>query len=62
MSTNAYLGQVNHTLGNYREAAAFFRDNVGSLVGGLVRERLGLPQLPSVHSRTCLVWSLAELG
>lgn len=62
VSTNAYLGQVNHALGNYREAAAFFRDNVGSLVGGLARERLGLPQLPSVHSRTCLVWSLAELG
>jgi transcriptional regulator with AAA-type ATPase domain/tetratricopeptide (TPR) repeat protein len=62
VSTNAYLGQVNHTLGNYREAAAFFRDNVGTLVGGLARERLGLPQLPSVHSRTCLVWSLAELG
>ncbi|HUF91992.1 MAG TPA: tetratricopeptide repeat protein, partial [Candidatus Limnocylindria bacterium] len=62
VATNAYLGQVNHALGNYREASAFFRDNVGTLVGGLVRERLGLPQLPSVHSRTCLVWSLAELG
>ncbi|MEX2145521.1 MAG: AAA family ATPase, partial [Candidatus Rokuibacteriota bacterium] len=62
VATNAYLGQVNHTLGNYRQASAFFRDNVGTLVGGLVRERLGLPQLPSVHSRTCLVWSLAELG
>ncbi|HEV8615198.1 MAG TPA: sigma 54-interacting transcriptional regulator [Methylomirabilota bacterium] len=62
VSTNAYLGQVNHALGNYREAAAFFRDNVASLVGDLVLERLGLPQLPSVHSRTCLVWSLAEQG
>jgi class 3 adenylate cyclase/tetratricopeptide (TPR) repeat protein len=62
VSTNAYLGQVYHALGDYRRAADFFRRNVKSLVGGLINERFGLPQLPSVHSRTCLVWSLAELG
>jgi hypothetical protein len=32
------------------------------LVGDRVYERFGLPQLPSVHSRTCLAWCLAELG
>jgi tetratricopeptide (TPR) repeat protein len=36
--------------------------NVASLEGGLVRERFGLPYLPSVFSRTWLVWCLAELG
>jgi tetratricopeptide (TPR) repeat protein len=62
VSTHAYLGQVSHARGDYRGAAAFFRDNVEALVGARAHERFGLPQLPSVHSRTCLVWSLAELG
>jgi len=62
VSTNAYLGQVHHAQGDYRRAADFFRRNARSLVGELVNDRFGLPQLPSVHSRTCLVWSLAELG
>jgi class 3 adenylate cyclase len=62
VSANAYLGQVYHARGDYRRAAASFRLNVEALVGELARERFGLPQLPAVHSRTCLVWSLAELG
>jgi class 3 adenylate cyclase/tetratricopeptide (TPR) repeat protein len=62
VSANAYLGQVYHARGEYRRAAELFRRNVRTLVGALVTERFGLPQLPSVHSRTCLVWSLAELG
>jgi tetratricopeptide (TPR) repeat protein len=32
------------------------------LEGQLVRERFGLPYLPSVFSRTWLAWCLAELG
>ena len=62
ISTSTYLGQVLHARGDYRRAAEFFQQNIDALVGSRVRERLGLPQLPSVHSRTCLVWSLAELG
>jgi transcriptional regulator with AAA-type ATPase domain/tetratricopeptide (TPR) repeat protein len=62
VSTNTYLGQVDHALGSYREAVALFRDNIDALVGDLVLQRFGLPQLPSVHSRTCLAWSLAEQG
>ncbi|HTO12924.1 MAG TPA: sigma 54-interacting transcriptional regulator [Candidatus Binatia bacterium] len=62
VSTNTYLGQVRLARGDYREAATFFRDNAGVLVGERARERFGLPQLPSVHSRMCLAWSLAEQG
>jgi tetratricopeptide (TPR) repeat protein len=38
------------------------RGNVASLTGELIRERFGLPYLPSVFSRNWLVWGLAELG
>jgi len=57
-----WLGQAHYYRGEYREAAKFFEKNVEVLVGELTRERFGLPQLPSVHSRVCLVWCLAELG
>jgi DNA-binding NtrC family response regulator/tetratricopeptide (TPR) repeat protein len=62
IQTYTYLGQVLHARGDYRRAAEFFRRNASVLVGPRARERFGLPQLPAVHSRTCLVWSLAELG
>jgi len=62
VSTHAYLGQVYHVRGDYQDAAASFRKNVESLAGSRRLERFGLPQPPSIHSRTCLVWSLAELG
>jgi transcriptional regulator with AAA-type ATPase domain/tetratricopeptide (TPR) repeat protein len=62
VQTYTYLGQVLHARGDYRRAAELFRRNTAALVGPRARERLGLPQLPAVHSRTCLVWSLAELG
>jgi class 3 adenylate cyclase/tetratricopeptide (TPR) repeat protein len=57
-----YLGLAYHLLGHYRQAAELLGRNVASLEGGLVRERFGLPYLPSVFSRTWLVWCLAELG
>jgi class 3 adenylate cyclase/tetratricopeptide (TPR) repeat protein len=59
---NTYLGQVYQSGGDYSRAVALFRSNVEALVGPLARERFGVLQLPSVHSRTCLVWCLAELG
>jgi class 3 adenylate cyclase/tetratricopeptide (TPR) repeat protein len=60
--TNTWVGQVHYYRGEYRRAATFFGRNIKTLGGALAYERFGLPQLPSVHSRTCLVWCLAELG
>jgi tetratricopeptide (TPR) repeat protein/MoxR-like ATPase len=62
VATTGWLGQVYFARGQYREGAALFRDNLDSLTGELRDKRLGLPQPPSIHSRTCLVWCLAELG
>ena len=60
--TNTWLGQVHHLFGNFREALGFFRRNLELLTGDRTRERFGMPQHPAVHSRTCLVWALSELG
>ena len=59
---NTGLGQVLYDQGNYRDAAALFRRNIDVLVGGLSLRsfRGGAPR--SIHSRTCLVSSLAEIG
>jgi tetratricopeptide (TPR) repeat protein len=59
---NTSLGQVLHDQGDYRRAAALFRRNIEVLVGELSHHsfRGGAPR--SIHSRTCLVSSLAELG
>ena len=62
VATNAYVGQIHLGLGEYRTATALFRKNVEAIVGDLIHERFGLPQLPAVHSRYCLVLCLAELG
>ena len=60
--TNHFLGQVHYDQGRYRQGSAFLRRNVESLTGELGHERLGLPYLPAVHSRTWLIRCLAELG
>jgi DNA-binding SARP family transcriptional activator len=59
---NTSLGQVFHDKGEYRRAGALFRRNIEILVGELALEsfRGGAPR--SIHSRTCLATSLAELG
>jgi tetratricopeptide (TPR) repeat protein len=62
VATNAYVGQIHLGRGDYRAATALFKKNVEAIVGELIRERFGLPQLPAVHSRYCLVLCLAELG
>jgi class 3 adenylate cyclase/tetratricopeptide (TPR) repeat protein len=59
---NHFLGQVWVDRGDYRQGSAFFRRNLESLVGELRHERLGLPYIPSVHTRTWLMRCLAELG
>jgi len=62
VATNAYVGQIHLGRGEYRTATTLFRKNVDAIVGELIHERFGLPQLPAVHSRYCLVLCLAELG
>ena len=57
-----YLGQICFDLGQYTRARDFFAANVARLVGELSRDRLGLPFLSSVHSRTWLVLCLSEQG
>ena len=62
VAANAYQGQVYYVRGDFHRAAVLFGRNLDALVGDRIYERCGLPQLPSVHSRTCLGWCLAELG
>jgi class 3 adenylate cyclase/tetratricopeptide (TPR) repeat protein len=59
---NYRLGQVYWSLGDYRQAIACFERNVVCLKGDLIRERFGMPGLPSVNSRAWMVWCLAEQG
>jgi len=59
--THFYLGQVYHSLGNYRQAIDVLQWNVAALTGELRYERFqGL--LLSVLSRSWLVRCLTELG
>jgi predicted ATPase len=62
IETNHFLGQAYCTRGDYRQAIACLEKNVTSLIGDLLRERFGLAAFPSVHSRTWLIWCLAEIG
>ena len=62
LRANTYLGQTYHALGDYRRAAGFLTRNVDALDGDQMLQSYGFAQLPSVHSRTCLVWCLTELG
>ena len=62
VAARTWLGQLAYASADYLHAIGLFRRNVETLTGDLALERLGMPQLPAVHSRTCLVWCLAELG
>jgi tetratricopeptide (TPR) repeat protein len=57
-----FLGASCSALGEYQRAAGYFRRNVASLKGELLRERFGMTGLPAVMSRTWLVGCLADLG
>jgi class 3 adenylate cyclase/tetratricopeptide (TPR) repeat protein len=59
---NNFLGVVRYGMGEFPAAIDLVRRNIALLQGDLVRERFGLPLLPSVYSRTVLAWSLAEMG
>jgi tetratricopeptide (TPR) repeat protein len=56
------LGQAQHALGNYGQAADLFRQIVGSLQGNLIHERFRMAAFPAVWARSYLAWSLAERG
>jgi class 3 adenylate cyclase/tetratricopeptide (TPR) repeat protein len=62
VGVNVVLGYSHHVSGNYRQAAAVLRRNIEVLSGERVRERFGLPAVPSITSRERLVRCLAELG
>ncbi len=62
IEANFHLGLAYHCLGDYRRALECFGRNVASLQGELVRERFGLPALPSVTSRGYSGRCFAELG
>ena len=57
-----YLGGVYRSLGDYRRSVECFQKNMACLHGALLQERLGLPGLASVFSRSHLVIALAECG
>jgi predicted ATPase len=60
--THLYLGRAYNALGDYPRAIDLLRQNLVALDGALLRERFGLPGLPSVTSRDILARCLAELG
>jgi tetratricopeptide (TPR) repeat protein len=62
LRTNLSLAQVYHALGDYRRATDLLKNNVASLQGELLWERFGQAGLPSVLSRSYLLWCLAECG
>ena len=62
VATDTHLGPAYRDLGDYPRAVEILRRNVESLRGNLTHEPFRLAGLPSVISRTNLVWCLAELG
>lgn len=62
IGANFYLGCAFVTSGDCRRAETFFQKVADSLEGELSRQRCGLPFVPSVVSRSWLVWALAERG
>jgi class 3 adenylate cyclase/tetratricopeptide (TPR) repeat protein len=62
ITATSVLGQAHYAEGAYARGADALRSNVAALEGSHRRERLGLAGLPSVTSRTFLVFCLAEVG
>ena len=50
------------SLGDYRRALDYYRENVTYLTGDSARERFGTQVLQSAISRSWLAWCLAEVG
>ena len=62
VTTNFFLGQIHSGLGDYREAAQYFRSIVNSLEGDRLHDRFGMVALPAVQARSFLAGCLAVLG
>ena len=62
VTATSVLGQAHYAEGAYARGADALRGNVAALEGSHGHERLGLAGLPSVTSRTFLVFCLAEMG
>jgi DNA-binding NtrC family response regulator/tetratricopeptide (TPR) repeat protein len=62
VTINTYVGLVHYARGEYGEAIQRFRRNIQALTGPLAHDRMGMAQLPSVHSRMWAAWCLAEVG
>jgi DNA-binding NtrC family response regulator/tetratricopeptide (TPR) repeat protein len=60
--TTYQLGMVYRQLGDYEHAIPAYRTVVDFLRGDLILERFGEPSVLSVHARTWLATSLAEVG
>jgi class 3 adenylate cyclase/tetratricopeptide (TPR) repeat protein len=62
VQASSRLGWIYYVLGAYERAIDLLTQSLAPLGGALSGQRLGMPTLPSVMSRTYLTWSLAELG
>jgi tetratricopeptide (TPR) repeat protein len=60
--THSFMGQTYYFLGDYHRALDILRRNVASLEGKHLGEQFGGGLTASMHSRTWMVTSLAELG
>jgi DNA-binding NtrC family response regulator/tetratricopeptide (TPR) repeat protein len=62
VASRTYVAHARYAVGDYRAASELLTRNVDLLAGPLVRQRMGFPYLPAVHSRSWLALCLAELG
>jgi tetratricopeptide (TPR) repeat protein len=62
VATNFFLGQIHSGLGDYHEAATYFRSIVDALEGDRLHERFGMVALPAAQARSFLAGCLAVLG
>ncbi len=62
VQASSRLGWIYYVLGAHGRAIDLLTQSLAPLEGDLSAQRLGMPTLPSVMSRTYLTWSLAELG
>jgi class 3 adenylate cyclase/tetratricopeptide (TPR) repeat protein len=62
VATTFFMGWIHHARGDFALARDLLAENVRALTGEPEQQYFGLPVLPSVSSRTWLVWCLMELG
>ena len=62
VTVNYYRGLACLSVGEYANAASFFRNNIESMKGSATRERYGVAGYPAAMSGTYMAWALAECG